>query len=98
LENLFFPNGIQVSPDQQALYFAESTANHLSRYHLKGEKAGKHEIILEGLPGFADNIKFNSQGQLWVAIPSFRQGLNDKLLRVFAIKRLLARLPNFVQE
>lgn len=36
LENLYFPNGIQISPDQQTLYFAETTAARISRHHLAG--------------------------------------------------------------
>lgn len=98
LDGLYFPNGIAVSPDQQSLYFSETFANRLSKYILKGDQAGTYVSVLEGLPGSPDNIKFNSKGQLWVAIPSFRDALSDKLLKFLPIKRLLARLPGWIHE
>lgn len=39
----------------------------LSRFWLKGEKAGKFETFVE-LPGPPDNVRVNEAGEFWVAI------------------------------
>lgn len=33
-----------------------------------------------------------------MAVPSFRDGMTDKLLRILAVKRILARLPRWVHD
>jgi sugar lactone lactonase YvrE len=93
LDNLYVPNGIQVSPDQSALYFSETAAFRISKYQLTGKNAGQFEVIIDGLPGSPDNIKFNSKGELWVGIPSFRDNLSDNLMQSLTFRKLIARLP-----
>jgi len=98
LENLYFPNGIQVSPDQQTIYIAETNICRLGRYHLKGDKTGRYEIVLDGLPGNPDNIKFNSEGHLWVPFPVFRTEFTEKLLSSLFVRKLLSWVPESLMK
>lgn len=72
IDGLYFANGVEVAPDQQSVFLSETNAARILEYFLSGPKKGKYEVVVENLPGFPDNIKFNEKGELWVAIPSFR--------------------------
>ncbi|MCO5604324.1 hypothetical protein L7F22_058489 [Adiantum nelumboides] len=62
-----FPNGLALSKDESFLVIAETTTCRLSRYWLKGEKAGTLETFVH-LPGPPDNVRANAAGDFWVAI------------------------------
>lgn len=62
-----FPNGLAISKDGSFLAIAETTTCRLSRFWLKGEKAGTLETFVQ-LPGPPDNVRVNEAGEFWVAI------------------------------
>ena len=43
-----------------------------------------------------DNIKFNSKGELWVGIPSFRDRLTDTALSFRIVRNFMANLPTSI--
>ncbi|KAK9125010.1 hypothetical protein Scep_013856 [Stephania cephalantha] len=65
--NLQFPNGVSMSKDKSFFLFCEGSIGRLSRYWLKGEKAGTSEVFAI-LPGFPDNVRTNEKGEFWVAV------------------------------
>ncbi|XP_070494541.1 adipocyte plasma membrane-associated protein Hemomucin-like isoform X2 [Chironomus tepperi] len=67
LDNLWFPNGIALSPNEDFIVFAETMGSRIQRYWLSGEKKGQLEAFNEGLPGLPDNITPDEDG-LWVAL------------------------------
>ncbi|CAA6662832.1 unnamed protein product [Spirodela intermedia] len=65
VRDLQFPNGVSLSKDESFVAFCEgSLGSRLSRHWLKGEKAGKTEVI-GILPGFPDNVRTNEDGDFW---------------------------------
>uniref|UniRef100_A0A6V7QYR2 Strictosidine synthase conserved region domain-containing protein n=1 Tax=Ananas comosus var. bracteatus TaxID=296719 RepID=A0A6V7QYR2_ANACO len=56
LRGLQFPNGVSMSKDGSFFLFCEGSRGRLSRYWLKGEKAGTWEVFAT-LPGFPDNLR-----------------------------------------
>jgi len=81
LDSLYFPNGIQLTPKEDALIFAETTQTRIMKYYLKGPKQGVLEAIVKNINGFPDNIKYSAKSQLyWV-------GLSPRTLEI------LFRLP-----
>lgn len=62
-----FPNGLALSKDESFLVVSETTTCRLSRYWLKGEKAGTLETFAQ-LPGPPDNVRANQAGEFWVAL------------------------------
>lgn len=72
VSNLHFPNGVQLSPDESYLIFAETTRARINKYHIKGPKAGTVEIFADNLPGFPDNIRSNGRGGFWVGLCGVR--------------------------
>jgi len=68
LDSLFFPNGIQLTPSEDALIFAETTRYRISKYYLTGPKKGSTELFTE-TPGFPDNIKYSHESDVyWVGL------------------------------
>lgn len=46
----------------------ETYRYRIVRYWLKGPKAGTHEVFIDNLPGFPDNISSNRKGTFWLAL------------------------------
>ncbi|EEF48687.1 strictosidine synthase, putative [Ricinus communis] len=67
VRNVQFPNGVSLSKDGTFFVFCEGSMGRLSKYWLKGEKAGTTEVLAI-LPGFPDNVRTNEEGNFWVAV------------------------------
>ncbi|XP_017035488.1 adipocyte plasma membrane-associated protein Hemomucin [Drosophila kikkawai] len=67
LDELVFANGVVISPNEDFLVVAETGALRLTKYHLKGPKAGQSEVFVDGLPGLPDNLTPDAEG-IWVPL------------------------------
>lgn len=72
MDNLRFPNGIQLLPDEESVLVAETTMARIRRVHVAGLNKGGMDTFVENLPGFPDNIRRSSSGGYWVAMSSVR--------------------------
>lgn len=97
LDNLFFANGVALSPDDSFVLINETSMYRIQKYWLIGEKAGTSEIIIENLPGFPDNISSNDKGLYWVALFTIRNDFVDKTADKPFFRKLALRLPEFLQ-
>lgn len=79
MRGLQFANGVTLGPDDAYVLVVETGMYRIHRYWLKGERAGQHEVWLDNLPGFPDNVRFNGRDRFWVAIPTPRNPLLDLL-------------------
>jgi len=91
LSNLVFPNGICTAFDGQSVLFAESWACRISRYYFDGPKKGRAERVIEGLPGYPDNINRASDGTYWLALMGMRTPALDLSLEMPGFRRRMAR-------
>lgn len=92
LRNLQFPNGVSLSKDGSFLVFAEGCVGRLSRYWLKGEKAGTSEVFAV-LPGFPDNVRTNEKGEFWVAIHC-RRSIYANFMGLYpTLRKFILKLP-----
>ncbi len=97
LRDLHFANGVAVGPDDAYILVNETTRYRVLRYWLKGEKAGTSEVFIDNLPGFPDNISFNGSDRFWLALYAPRTSALDALLPNPALRKILFRLPKFMQ-
>lgn len=98
LDGLHFPNGVAMGPNMAFVLVNETAKYRVLRYWLKGEKAGTHEVFIDNLPGFPDNITFNDRDRFWVAIFAPRDKMLDDLLPGNAyLRTVIAKLPAFLQ-
>lgn len=102
IDELWFANGVALSPNEDFVVVAETGASRLRRYHLKGAQAGQTDVFIDRLPGAPDNLTPDNDG-IWVplvlAIDSENPGIwqsaaNAPLVRKFIARVLaLAELP-----
>jgi len=98
LDDLYFANGIAISPDQSFVLINETWKYRVRRYWLSGTKKGQSEIFLDNLPGLPDNITYNGKGTFWIALvqgPDTRRTIDSLLPKPF-IRKLILRLPEFL--
>ncbi|KAL8496248.1 hypothetical protein ACS0TY_020092 [Phlomoides rotata] len=92
VRNLQFPNGVSLSRDGSFFVFCEGSIGRLTKYWLKGEKAGSWEVMAV-LPGFPDNVRTNENGEFWVAISCRRTMYGYLFDRYPKLRILLLKLP-----
>ncbi|MBC8235679.1 ester cyclase [bacterium] len=68
LGDLWFANGVAVSPDQSFVLVVEMAENRIARYWLTGPDAGQSDIFVENLPVWPDGVSSNGQDTFWVAV------------------------------
>ncbi|GJP29375.1 hypothetical protein CLOM_g16493 [Closterium sp. NIES-68] len=93
LDGLYFANGVALSQNEDFAVVAETSRYRLTRYWLKGPKAGTSEIFLDNLPGSPDNINSNGKGIFWVCLVIPRQTVTDLIHPFPFLKALIGLLP-----
>lgn len=96
LKDLYFANGVALSANEDFVLVNETYRYRISRYWLKGDKAGQHDIFIDNLPGLPDNLQGDRQGTFWVALPTPRKADADFLHRHPWLKAQLAKMPRFM--
>lgn len=97
LRDLYFANGVAVSPDQSFVLVNDTGAYRVRRYWLSGPKQGQSDIFIDNLPGFPDGISSNGSGIFWLALVNRRDSALDALQPNPFLKKIVWRLPNFLQ-
>jgi sugar lactone lactonase YvrE len=97
LQGIYFANGVAVSPDQTFVLVAETAEYRVRRVWLKGPKMGQSDIFVDNLPGFPDGISSNHRDRFWLALVTPRQALFDRMLPYPTMRKMVARLPKFMQ-
>jgi len=75
----------------------ETGAYRVHRVWLNGAKQGQTEVFIDNLPGFPDGISSNGKGKFWLALVTPRDDVLDKLLPRPFLRKVVARLPKFLQ-
>lgn len=87
LSGLAFANGVALGPDEEYVLVNETAAHRITRYWLKGPRAGQMDRFIENLPGYPDNLSFNGRDLFWVALAGPRiKALEDQLPNPFMRK------------
>lgn len=97
LRGIYFANGVAVSPDQTFVLVAETAEYRVRRVWLNGPKMGQSDIFIDNLPGFPDGISSNGRDRFWLALVTPRQALFDRMLPYPTMRKMVARLPKFMQ-
>ena len=97
LRDLYFANGVAVSPDQSFVLVNDTGAYRVRRYWLTGPKQGQSDVFIDNLPGFPDGISSNGRDTFWLALVNRRDAALDALQPHPFLKKVVWRLPNFLQ-
>jgi sugar lactone lactonase YvrE len=76
-DNLRYPNGIAVSPDQDRLFVSETATHRILAYDLRHGSVANRRVFHEFRSPGVDGIMFDTLGRLWVA--RWRNGTVDCL-------------------
>lgn len=93
LDRLYFANGVALGERDSFVLVNETTAHRVTRYWLKGPRAGESEIFLDNLPFYPDGISYNEDGIFWIALISPRNALLEKLAGMPFLRKVIARVP-----
>lgn len=93
LSDLYFANGVALSQQQDFVLVNETYRYRIVKYWLKGPQAGTHEIFIDNLPGFPDNISSNGKGTFWLALFTVRNDVLDRLHPYPFLKTQMSKLP-----
>jgi sugar lactone lactonase YvrE len=93
LSDLYFANGVALSQHEDFVLVNETYRFRVTRYWLKGERAGKSDVFVDNLPGYPDNITSNRHGTFWLALFTVRNDAGDWLSPRPLFKNVLAKLP-----
>jgi sugar lactone lactonase YvrE len=97
LRDLYFANGVAVSPDQSFVLVVETGKYRVRRFWLNEPKVGQNDTFIDNLPGFPDGISSNGRDRFWLALPTPRLAIVDRMLPHPFVRRIVARLPKFLQ-
>ncbi|XP_038206521.1 probable serine/threonine-protein kinase nek3 [Zerene cesonia] len=102
LDNLWFPNGVALSPDESFVLVVETLKQRLLKYYISGPKKGKSEVFVDGLPGTPDNIRaLPDNSGIQIALYSASDENNPIITRNLAslptLRKLLARLSRLIE-
>lgn len=99
-DQLYFANGIALSPDEEFVVVSETAASRLSRYYIKGSKAGTSDVFIDRLPGASDNLTPDANG-IWVplvmAIDAEHPALWQSAANAPYIRRFLCRILALIE-
>lgn len=93
LDDLYFANGVALSPDGDFVLVNETYRYRIRRYWLRGEKAGSSDMFIEGLPGFPDGVSTSPRGTFWVAMFTVRNDTADFMASRPMLRTVLSKLP-----
>jgi len=97
LRDLYFANGVAVSPDQSFVLVNDTGSYRVRRFWLTGAKQGQSDVFIDNLPGFPDGISSNGKGTFWLALVNRRDAALDGMLPHPFLRKIIWRLPNFLQ-
>ena len=92
-EGFYFPNGVALTPAEDALLLCETVAHRLVRLSLPDGKVTQ----LSDLPAYPDNMAPVGDGTYWIALASPRVAIAEKLLPHPLLRRVAAVLPTRLQ-
>ncbi|XP_026080313.1 adipocyte plasma membrane-associated protein [Carassius auratus] len=92
MDNLRFPNGIQLFPDEVSVLVAETTMARIRRVHVSGLNKGGMDTFIDNLPGFPDNIRRSSSGGYWVSMSAVRPNPGFSMLDFLSQRPWLKKL------
>jgi hypothetical protein len=97
-EGFHFINGVLYDlhpgqPREESVLVTQTSLFRLTRFYLRGPKAGRNEVVLDGIIGLDDGMDRDATGRIWLALFSNRTALLTWVHEHAWIKPLLMRVP-----
>ncbi|XP_077246809.1 protein STRICTOSIDINE SYNTHASE-LIKE 5-like isoform X1 [Tasmannia lanceolata] len=95
--DLYFANGVALSPQHDFIVFCETVVRRCRKYHIQGEKKGSIDNFIDNLPGFPDNIRYDGEDHFWIALATGRTYFWYVLMKYPFARKALAMLERIVR-
>ncbi len=97
-EGFHFLNGVLYDlhpgqPREESVLVTQTSQFRLTRFYVAGPKAGRAEVVLDGLTGLDDGMDRDADGRIWLAMFADRSRLLTWAHEHAWIKPLLMRIP-----
>ncbi|KAG2239273.1 hypothetical protein Bca52824_090133 [Brassica carinata] len=92
LKDLYFANGVSMSPDQTHLVFCETPVRRCSKYYINEERV---EVFIQSLSGYPDNIRYDGDGHYWIALPTGVTTLRKLSMRYPLLRKVTAMVAKW---
>jgi hypothetical protein len=97
-EGYHFINGVlhdlhPGQPREQSVLVTQTSLFRLTRFHLRGPRAGTADVVLDGINGLDDGMDRDAAGRIWLALFTERGALLTWVHEHAWIKPLIMRLP-----
>ncbi|KAF5201715.1 Strictosidine synthase-like [Thalictrum thalictroides] len=96
VRDIYFANGVAVSPQHDFVIFCETTLRRCRKCYVEGEKQGMTDDFIARMPGYPDNIRYDGDGKYWIGLISGNTYYSHLLLRYPFIRKALAILTRYV--
>uniref|UniRef100_A0A2N9EI64 Strictosidine synthase conserved region domain-containing protein n=1 Tax=Fagus sylvatica TaxID=28930 RepID=A0A2N9EI64_FAGSY len=96
VRNLYFANGVAVTPDQNYVIYCETPVRRCRKYHIQGKEEGRVENFIDYLPGMPDNIRYDGEGQYWIGLATGPSLQWDLAFRYPFIRKVLLIMEKYI--
>ena len=96
-DNIQFANGIVLTADQSSLLVNETGRYRVLRISLLDDTFGQKSVLIDGLPGFPDNLSRGNDGLYWLGLVAPRSQIVDALASWPSVRDSIALLPKWLQ-
>lgn len=98
VRDLYYANGVEMSPDQEFVVFCETPMMRCKRYYVQGEKEGSIDVFIDRMVGMPDNIRYDGDGHYWIATPA-EHSYEWELARKYPyMRKVLAFLEKYLKR
>ncbi|CAH0594290.1 unnamed protein product [Chrysodeixis includens] len=102
LDDLWFPNSVVLSPNNDFVVLTETARFRLMKYYIAGPKKGQSEVFVDGLPGVPDNMRVLPDGSgvlvgLYMVYDEGDPILIKSMSATPAVRKFLARLHRLIE-
>ncbi|KAJ6829171.1 protein STRICTOSIDINE SYNTHASE-LIKE 6-like [Iris pallida] len=97
VRDLYFANGVSLSPDQHSVIFCDTVLRSCKRYHIDGDKKGTVEKFIDNLPGLPDNIRYDGDGHYWIGLSDGRNFAFDMIVKYPLLRKMLVVIRKYVR-
>ncbi|KAJ8764009.1 hypothetical protein K2173_004885 [Erythroxylum novogranatense] len=95
VRDLYFANGVEISPNQDYVVFCETPMRRCRKYYIQGKDKGRVESFIENLPGLPDNIHYDGQDHYWIALATEFDRFWDLMYKYPIIRKCLAIIMKY---
>ncbi|KMT06880.1 hypothetical protein BVRB_6g152190 [Beta vulgaris subsp. vulgaris] len=96
LHDLYFPNGVVISPDQNSLIFCETPMKRCRTYWIRGNRKGAVDSFIDNLPGYPDNIHSDGKTKYWIAISSSLSPYLEQANKFRLVRKAMSMVDRYI--